>query len=74
VGNPSVVSDEGTDEKGDTGAPDGTSTGFEVVVSEAGAETGSVVCAQALGTSKPVSNIIGNDVLRLEANMAGAND
>lgn len=74
MGKPSVVSEEGTDEKGDAGAPEGANTGFEVVVSEAGAEAGGIVCAQTVGTSEPVSNIIESDVLRLEANMAGAND
>ncbi|GAB4035553.1 hypothetical protein GCM10028809_44780 [Spirosoma gilvum] len=44
VGKPSVVMDEGTDEKGakgEAGAPDGSNAGLEAVVSDAGA-----VCAQ----------------------------
>ncbi|GAB3778392.1 hypothetical protein GCM10028818_27250 [Spirosoma horti] len=43
MGKPRVVSDDGTEEKpakGDGAAPDGAITGFDAVVSEAGA-----VCA-----------------------------
>jgi hypothetical protein len=36
LGKPRVVNDEGTDEKGEAGAPDGASTGFVAVVREAG--------------------------------------
>ena len=35
-GKPSVVSDDGPDEKGEAGAPDGGSTGAEAVVKAAG--------------------------------------
>ena len=43
MGRPSVVSEDGTDEKGEAGEPDGAKTGFEAVVSEAGTEA--AVCA-----------------------------
>ena len=46
VGNPNVVSEEGIDEKGEAGEPEGAKTGFEAVVSEAGA----VVWPWALAT------------------------
>ena len=36
-GRPSVVSDDAIEENGETGAPDGASTGAEAVVSAAGA-------------------------------------
>ncbi|GAB3501264.1 hypothetical protein GCM10027341_27920 [Spirosoma knui] len=39
VGRPSVVKDEGTEENGEAGAPDGAKTGFAAVVSDAGSVT-----------------------------------
>jgi hypothetical protein len=63
VGRPSVVSDEGTDEKpdnGEAGAPEGAKTGFDAVVRDAGADDTGTVCARtevisAVKTSKEVN-------------------
>ena len=49
VGRPSVVSDEGIEEKpdnGEAGAPEGARTGFDAVVSDAGTDDEGTVCAR----------------------------
>lgn len=49
VGSPSVVRDEGTEEKpdrGEAGAPEGAKTGFDAVVREAGVVGTGTVCAR----------------------------
>jgi hypothetical protein len=71
VGRPSVVSEEGIEEnpdKGEAGAPEGAKTGFDAVVSDAGADSAGTVCARteairAVKTSKGVN-------LYKKANMA----
>ncbi|AUD03099.1 hypothetical protein [Spirosoma pollinicola] len=68
VGKPRVVSDEGIDEKPskiDGAAPDGANTGFDAVVSEAGA-----VWASAVSANSPVNKKIEIRRIKLDANMA----
>jgi hypothetical protein len=71
VGRPSVVSDDGTEEKpdkGEAGAPEGAKTGFDAVVSDAGADGKGTVCARTDTTS--VVNVNKEVNLYTKANMA----
>ena len=67
-GKPSVVRDEGTDENGEAGAPDGANTGFDAVVSEAGADTSP--CARAATEHKLTANPVKIKWFRMDRNMA----
>lgn len=71
VGRPSVVSDEGIEEKPDKGeaaAPEGAKTGFDAVVSDAGADGEGTVCARTDTVSTVRISKEGN--LYIKANMA----
>lgn len=72
VGKPSVVNEEGTDEKpssSDGGAPLGAKTGLVAVVRDAGA-----VCACVVSARRPVDNMRRICRFKLVANMALTND
>ncbi|GAB2572545.1 hypothetical protein GCM10027190_23180 [Spirosoma areae] len=67
LGNPSVVREAGLD------APEGANTGFDAVVSDAGADT-EFVCARTAGTSITIRRIDKTGEFKLKANIVGAND
>jgi hypothetical protein len=66
-GRPSVVIDDGRDEKGEAGEPDGASTGVEAVVNA----EGWVVCAWATDITVPVDKIRRRDRFKRRANIMG---
>lgn len=68
-GKPRVVNEDGTDEKGDAGAPEGSNTGFDAVVNEAGC----VDCPQLFVTkiNDNKTNIV--LILSLDTNIKRAN-
>ncbi len=71
VGRPSVVSDDGIEEKpdkGEAGAPEGAKTGFDAVVSDAGADGAGTVCART-DTDNAITNTKEGN-LYTKANMA----